>query len=99
MPTKAESPREIVRTDFVVSVYAEVAVPDRHTDLKEFLSWERLNLCHTHVGKMSATKLGAKEVANELARLNLSAEIFGLAEDGSELDQAQDLVKTIEPDE
>jgi len=99
MPTRPESPREIVRTDFVVSVYAEVAVPDKHTDLREFLSWERLNLCHMHVGKMSFTKLGAKEAASELARLNLSAEIFGIAEDGSELDQAQDLVKTIEPDE
>lgn len=98
MPTRAESPRELVRTDFVVSVYAEVGVPDGFTKLKEFLVWERLNLCHTHVSKTAARKLGAREAAEELSQLNLSPEIFGIAEDGSELDQAQDLVKIVNAD-
>ena len=93
---RSKSPRIVVATSYEVVVYAEVEVPDDKTQLADFLTWQRLHLCHAITCKKGTEILSADEAATRLVEHGLSPEIFGIAEDGSELDEPQDLIKSLD---
>lgn len=83
------SPREITVTELKVQVFTEVPFRDELLSLRQFLDWQHNNLCHAVVSRTGERRLNAAEAAAELATHNLSPGIFGIADDGSELDDSE----------
>lgn len=85
------SPRAVFRTTYTVEVFAEVGIPESAT-LKDFLDWQAVNLCHVRLKPQAEERLDAATAAKLLTEADLDPGIFGLASNGDELDEEQDLV-------
>lgn len=88
------SPRAIFRTTYTVEVFAEVGVPNQAT-LKDFLDWQAVHLCHVILKPQTEERLDAATATKLLGEVDLDPGIFGLAPNGEELDEEQDLVSDI----
>ncbi len=80
------SPRQVTATEFKVTVFSEVPFRDNITSLHKFLDWQRNELCHVTVERTDERRLDAKTAADELRAKDLTPAIFGINNDGSELD-------------